>query len=143
MALIGHGSKLTIVGPVGTSTPDLPLDCLSIDSGSNKVDAPDSTSMLTTGTARTYQAALEAPGDITVKYNSNPLDTAQAALKASKGLLYNFVVTYPGAVWFESGNGILVSVDESMPDDKFITKTAKIQKSGVWVESATAPTFGS
>jgi hypothetical protein len=139
--MIGHGSKLTIVGPVGGTAVTKDLACLSIDFGSNKVDTPDVTDMLTPGTTRVFTPGLENPGDITVKYNSNPTDASQAALRAAKGLLYDFIVEYPGAVWYESGQGILASVDESLPDDKTATRTAKIQKSGPWTESAVAPTF--
>ena len=137
MAIIGHGSKLTIVGPVTGTAVNKDLDCLSIDTGSNKVDTPDTTSMLTAGTQRVFTPGLENPGDVTVKYNSNPTDTAQAALLAAKGILYLFKVTYPGAVWVESFTGIVTSVDETVPDDKPITRTAKIQKSGPTVESPT------
>jgi Lambda phage tail tube protein, TTP/IPT/TIG domain len=139
MAIIGHGSKLTIVGPVSGTAVNLDLACLSIDNGSNKIDAADSTDMLTTGTQRVYTAGLEAPGDVTVKYNSNPVDFAQAALLAAKGILYNFKIVYPGNVWSESFQGIVTSVDESAPDDKFITRTAKIQKSGATVEAQPGP----
>lgn len=135
MAIIGHGAKLTIVGPTGGTAITKDLACLSIDVGSNKIDAPDTTDMLSTGTARTYISGLENPGDVTVKYNSNPTDLAQAALLAAKGLLYDFKITYPGAAWVESFSGIVVSVDESIPDDKPITRTAKIQKSGTTTEA--------
>lgn len=135
MALIGHGSKLTIVGPVGGSAINLDLDCLSIDPGSNKVDAADSTSMLTAGTTRVFTPGLENPGDVTVKYNFSPLDTAQAALRAAKGVLYNFVITYPGNAWAETFQGIVTSVDSNLPDDKPITRTAKIQISGAKTEA--------
>lgn len=139
MAILGHGSKLTIVGPTGGTAAKKDLACLSIDTGSNKVDTPDSTDMLTAGTTRTYGAGLEAPGDVTVKYNSNPTDLSQAALHTAKGLMYDFIIEYPGGAWFESFSGIVTGVDESVPDDKYITRTAKIQVSGPRTESATAP----
>lgn len=142
MALIGHGSSLVIVGPVGGATGsevNLSLACLSIDPGSNKIDAPDVTDMLTPGQTRVYQPGMESPGDVTVKYNSNPTNPAQAALFAAKGQLYLFQVVYPGGAWYEFFEGIVTSVDETIPDDKPITRTAKIQKSGPTTESATAP----
>ena len=133
MSLIGHGSKLTVLGATSTAptyTVNKDLDCLSIDFGSNKIDTVDSTSMLTTGTARTYNPGLEDEGDVTVKYNVNPGDSSQAALAASRGVLYDFKVTYPGAVRVVTFSGILASLDESIPDDKNATKTAKIKISG-------------
>lgn len=139
MAIIGHGSKLTIVGPVSGTAVNLDLDCLSIDPGSNKIDAPDTTSMLTAGTARVFTPGLENPGDVTVKYNFNPLDLAQAALRTAKGVLYNFVITYPGNVWAETFQGIVTSVDGNLPDDKAITRTAKIQISGAKAEAQPGP----
>lgn len=147
MAIIGHGSKLVIVGPVTGTAINANLDCLSIDSGSNKIDTPDTTSMLTTGNVRTKIAGLETPGDVTVKYNSNPTDTGQAALNASKGIPYLFQIVYPGGVWYELFTGIVSSVDETMPDDKPITRTAKIEITGPRTEGAaatgqTAPTSG-
>jgi Lambda phage tail tube protein, TTP len=135
MAIIGHGSKLTIVGPHGGTAVNKDLACLSIDTGSNKVDTPDTTDMLTTGTTRVFTPGLENPGDVTVKYNSNPTDLSQVALLAAKGLLYDFTITYPGAVWVETFTGIVTSVDETIPDDKPITRTAKIQKSGPTTEA--------
>jgi hypothetical protein len=139
MALIGHGSKLTLLGPAGGTqlTTPLSLACLSIDPGSNKIDAPDTTDMLTAGQTRVYTPGLQNPGDVSVKYNSNPTDPAQAALLAAKGVLYNFAVEYPGGVWFETFTGIVTSVDESIPDDKPITRSAKIQKSGPTGEGTT------
>lgn len=139
MAIIGHGSKLTIVGPVTGTAINADLACLSIDTGSNKVDTPDATDMLTTGTARVYNPGLETPGDVTVKFNANPTDAAQAALLAAKGLLYKFEVVYPGGAWYESFQGIVTGEDESVPDDKYITRTVKIQKSGPTTENATPP----
>ena len=136
MAIIGHGSKLTIVGPVTCTAVNKDLACLSIDPGSNKIDAPDTTDMLTPGTQRVFTPGLENPGDVTIKYNSNPTDASQAALLAAKGQLYNFKIVYPGGVWTEAFTGIVTSVDETIPDDKPITRTAKIQKSGATVESA-------
>ncbi|HZP06774.1 MAG TPA: fibronectin type III domain-containing protein [Terracidiphilus sp.] len=140
MATIGHGSKLVIVGPVGGSNVNLNLDCTSISRGSNKIDTPENTSMLTAGNVKTYQGAMEAPGDVTAKFNSNPLDAAQAALIAAKGLLYNFQIVWPGSIWFLSFEGIVQGDDEEFPDDKLITGTAKIQISGPVVRSATVPT---
>lgn len=140
MAIIGHGSKLVIVGPVGGDALVLSVACLSIDPGSNKIDAPDTTDMLTAGQTRVFTPGLENPGDVTIKYNSNPVDTGQAGLIAAKGIPYLFYIEYPGAVWYEYFEGIVVSVDESVPDDKPITRTAKIQKSGPTTQSATAPT---
>jgi Lambda phage tail tube protein, TTP len=138
MAIIGHGSKLTIVGPHGGTAVNKDLACLSIDTGSNKVDAVDTTDMLTAGSTRTFTGGLENPGDTTVKYNSNPTDLAQAALLAAKGAgLYDFKITYPGAAWVETFSGIVVSVDESFPDDKNINRTAKIQISGPKTEALT------
>ena len=136
MAIIGHGSKLTLLGPVGGTATTLALACLSIDTGSNKVDTPDTTDMLTSGTARVFTPGLENPGDVTVKYNANPTDTAQLGLSAAKGVLSNFKITYPGSTWVETFEGIVTSVDENIPDDKPITRTAKIQISGPKTEAA-------
>lgn len=134
MAIIGHGSKLTIIGPTGTTTINKDLACLSIDTGSNKIDTPDTTDMLTPGTTRVFTPALENPGDVSLKYNVNPTDASQLALKAAKGIMYDFKITYPGGSFEEKFSGIVTSVDETIPDDKPITRSAKIQKSGPTTE---------
>ena len=131
MAIIGHGSVLTIIGPTGTSTINLPLACTSVDFGSNKVDTHDVTDMATTGLGRVKIAGLENSGDVSLKYNVKPGDTGQQALETAKGLLYDFKLVYPGSVRTRSFTGIVTSIDESIPDDKAATKTAKIDISGL------------
>lgn len=133
MAVIGHGSKLSMIGPTGGSALETPLvlACLSIGTGSNKVDTPDVTDMQTSGTQRVFQAALENSGDVTVKFNYKPTDTGQAGFTATKGLLYNFLITAPSpSTWTRAFSGILQGVDFDFPDDKPITGSGKIQISG-------------
>ena len=132
-ALIGHGSVLEIEGPTGGTQLVTPLQvaCLSIDPGSNKVDTPDVTDMLTPGTQRQYVPALENPGDVSIKFNYKPGDAGQAGLLATKGVLTNFKIVAPTpSTWNRAFSGILQSVDFSFPDDKPITGSAKIQISG-------------
>jgi hypothetical protein len=143
MALIGHGSKLTIVGPLGTTTVNLDLDCISIDPGSNKVDTPESTSMLTPGITRTYEPGLEDPGDVTVKFYFVPGDPTYLALIAAKGKKYDYKIVYPSNVWVESFSGIAQGVDKNVPDDKNITCTVKIKKLGITTEVVPAPAVSS
>lgn len=139
MALIGHGSKLVIVGPHGGSAVNVDLDCQSIDTGSNKVDTPESTSMLSPGTARTFEPGLEDPGEITVKFFFDPTSAAQLALATAKGKKYDFKIVYPGGIWQEAGMGIAQGHDTNIPDDKNITRTVKIKKDSIWVETEAAP----
>jgi hypothetical protein len=130
MAIIGHGTVLTIIGPTGSSTINLPLAVLSVDFGSNKIDTPEVTDMSTPGTAKQFIAGLENSGDLSIKYNVKPGDAGQQALVAAKGLIYDFSVVYPGGVRTRAFTGIVTSVDESIPDDKPATKSAKIQING-------------
>jgi hypothetical protein len=140
MAIIGHGSKLVIVGPHGGSAVNGILDCQMINTGSNKVDTPESTSMLSPGTSRTYEPGLEDAGEITVKFFFDPTDAGQVALYAAKGKKYDFKIVYPGGMWEEVGVGIAQGHDTDVPDDKNITRTVKIKKTGVWTEDEPAPT---
>lgn len=135
MAVIGHGSTLTIIGPTGTTTINASLACLSIDFGSNKIDTPESTDMLTAGTTKVFIPGLENSGDISLKYNVKPGDAGQAALAAAKGILYDFKVTYPLNVRTKTFTGIVNGVDESIPNDKLATRSAKIQVSGPIVDA--------
>lgn len=137
MALIGHGTTLTIIGPTGTTTVNETLACLSIDFGSNKVDTPETTDMLSTGTAKVFIPGLENSGDLSLKYNMKPGDAGQAALADAKGLLYDFKVTYPLNVGSRTFTGIVTGVDIGVPDDKLITRAAKIQISGPVVDADT------
>jgi hypothetical protein len=141
MAIIGHGSTLTILGPTGTTTVNQALACLSIDFGSNKVDTPEVTDMLTAGTTKQFIAGLENSGDVSVKYNVKPGDAGQAALAASKGIIYDFKVTYPGNVRTRAFTGIVNSIDESIPNDKAATKSAKIQINGALVDTDSTGTL--
>lgn len=134
MAVIGHGSVLTVIGPTGTTSVNQNVACLTIDFGSNKVDTPETTDMLTAGTTKVFIPALENSGDISAKANVKPGDPGQAALFASKGILYDFKVAYPGNIRTRAFTGILNSIDESIPDDKPATKSYKIQVSGPIVD---------
>jgi hypothetical protein len=140
MAIIGHGSKLVIVGPHGGSPVNADLDCQSINTGSNKVDTPESTSMLSAGTSRTYEPGLEDAGEITVKFFFDPSDAGQAALYAAKGKKFDYKIVYPGGMWEEVGVGIAQGHDTDVPDDKNITRSVKIKKTGVWTEDEPDPT---
>jgi hypothetical protein len=127
---IGHGSLFEIDALTnGTFTPIAGV--LDISFGSNKVDAHDNTAMDTTGTSRTFLGGLENPGDVTVKVNVKPGDTSQALLASCKdGLLRHMKAIYPGAVRTKAFDGIILSVDESIPDDKLPTYSVKIQITG-------------
>lgn len=131
---IGHGTSFELGGGPGGSGPEVftPIaGVLSVDFGSNKVDAHDKTDMLTTGTTRKYVGGLENPGDASVKMNYLPGDTTQASLYTAKdGAEHNFKVVYPGSVATESFAGIITSIDKAVPDDKLPTLTCKIQISG-------------
>ena len=128
---IGHGSSLEL-GDGATPEVFTAIDgVISIDLGSNKIDLVDNTDMGTTGTQRTFVDGLENPGDVTVKLNVKPGNVSQASLFAAKGAgVKNWKVVYPAAVRTISFAGICLSVDESIPDDKLPTLTAKIQVSG-------------
>jgi hypothetical protein len=141
MAIIGHGSTLTVIGPTGTSTVNAAVACLSIDFGSNKVDTPETTDMLTPGTTKVFIPGLENSGDVSVKYNVKPGDPGQAALATAKGQIYDFKVTYPGNVRTRVFTGIVNSIDESIPDDKAATKSAKIQINGSLVDTDSTGTL--
>ena len=134
MALIGHGSTLTVLGPTGTTTVNVAIGCISIDFGSNKVDTPEVTDMSTSGTQKVFIPGLENSGDISVKYYVKPGDAGQAALAAAKGILYDFKAAYPGNFIVKSFTGIVNGIDESIPDDKPATRSAKIQVSGAIVD---------
>ena len=140
-ALIGHGSILTVLGPTGTTTVNLPVALLSLDFGSNKVDTPEVTDMLTAGTTKTFIPGLENSGDFSGKYNVKPGDPGQAALAAAKGQIYDFKAAYPGNVRVRAFTGIVSSIDESIPDDKAATKSVKIQITGPIVDTEVSGTF--
>jgi len=129
---IGHGSKLTIAG-----TTPVDVDCLSIDTGGNKIDTPESTSMLTTGTQKTYGVGLEDSGEVTVKFNFNPSDPGQMALIATKGTVASFKVSAPaGVTWSRAFSGILNSgPDYTFPDDKPVVGTVKIKITGPYTDT--------
>ena len=127
-----------MVGPTGGTQLTTPVDlaCLSIGTGSNKVDTPDTTDMLTAGVTRTFQAALENSGDVTIKWNYKPLDPGQAAFILTKGQAYNFKITAPlPSTWTRTFSGINQGIDYEYPDDKPITGSAKIQISGAIVDA--------
>lgn len=132
MAIIGHGSKLVIKGPTGGSALGTPLNvaCTSIATGSNKVDTPDSTDMLTAGTARTFIAGLENSGDFSIKFNFKPADAAQVAYLATKGIATDFAIVAPGGAWSLDFSAINTGVDYDFPDDKPVTGSSKAQISG-------------
>src|ERR1041385_6332392 len=144
--MIGHGSKWEIGGPNST---DPYTEINGVNSAylcSNKVDVIDNTDMQPTGTTRTFEPGLENSGDLTIKYNVKPGDATQALIASNKGtLVYHKViyqrafigrtlvyhkVIYPGAVRTRTFQGIILSADESIPDDKKPTGTVKIQISG-------------
>ena len=131
--ILGHGSSLEILGPAGGTqlTTPLPVACLSIDPGSNKIDTPDTTDMLSTGTQRTFTPGLENSGDVSFKFNYKPGDAGQAGLFVAKGVLTNYKIVAPSpSTWTRAFSGILQGVDFSFPDDKPITGSGKIQISG-------------
>jgi hypothetical protein len=133
--VIGHGAKLELdtSNPANGTSGDTWTQILgttSIDLGSNKVDTHDNTDLGTPGTKRTFIPGLENEGDISVKINVIPGDATQTTLVAAKGVLSYFKVIYPGAVRTIVFQGIITSIDESIPDDKLPTLTAKIQVSG-------------
>lgn len=130
MALIGHGSTLTILGPTGTTSVNTPLACISIDFGSNKIDMPEVTDMASPGMQKAFISGLENPGEVSIKYNVKPGDPGQLALVAAKGVVYDYKVAYPGNVRVRAFSGILSGLDESIPNDKAATKAAKIQITG-------------
>ena len=127
---IGHGSALKIVdNPSATVTV---AGVTSIEFGSSKADALDSTNMGTAGKTRTFIGGLVDSGDVTVKGNWVPGDVTQAALEdAMDSDLHEFEVVYPSAVATESFSGLVTSFDKSITDDKAATFTAKIKVSGV------------
>lgn len=131
--IIGHGSQFELqVG--STYTPILGV--MSIDLGSDKVDAHDNTDMGTAGITRTFVGGLHNPGDVSVKLNVILTDTSQAALfTAEDGTLHNFKAIYPGALRTVTFSGLITSIDEQIPDDKLPTLTCKIQVSGPKVYS--------
>src|SRR6185437_7766462 len=123
--MIGHGTQFEIeTGTPGTYTA---IDgVLSVDFGSNKVDALDNTDMGVVGSKRTYEGGLENSGDVTIKINVKPGNASQTFLFTSKdGAAHNMKVIYPGNVRTKSFSGIILSIDESIPDDKLPTYTAK------------------
>jgi|ERR1041385_3530430 hypothetical protein len=128
--MIGHGSKWEIGGPNSTDPYTEINGVNSADFGSNKVDVIDNTDMQTTGTTRTFEPGLENSGDLTIKYNVKPGDATQALIASNKGTLVYHKVIYPGAVRTRTFQGIILSADESIPDDKKPTGTVKIQISG-------------
>jgi hypothetical protein len=126
--LIGHGTIFNLVAG-STSTPIAGVQ--SVDFGSDKVDTLDTTSMSTTGIARTFIGGLEDTGDVSVKLEYLPTDTSQAALIAAKdGASHNFSVVYPAAIATETFSGIITSIDKSVPDDKVATLSVKIKLTG-------------
>ena len=137
-ALIGHGSILEIIGPTGGTqlTSPLQIACLSIDPGSNKIDTPDTTDMLTPATQRTFTPGLENSGDVSFKFNYKPTDAGQAGLVVAKGVLTNYKIVAPSpSTWSRAFSGILTGLDWSYPDDKPITGSGKIQISGAVVDT--------
>ena len=135
MALIGHGSQLELDTTVSGTGIDADAwvtitGVTGVDLGSDKVDTHDTTDMGTAGTKRVFIPGLEAEGDVSVKINVKPGDTTQATFIAAKGLVSFWKIVYPGAVRTVKFSGILISIDEAIPDDKPATYTAKIQITG-------------
>ena len=127
-SLIGHGSTFALGSGGATETFTTIKGCTSIDLGSNKVDIHDTTDLGSAANVRTFIGGLENPGDATAKFNVVPGDPTQTALLAAKdGAVHDFKVIYPGAVRTVTFQGIVTSVDESVPDDKLATFTIKIQ----------------
>ena len=126
---IGHGSTLNLgnPGPPWLAIPGV----ISIDFGSDKVDAVDSTAMDTAGSTRAYIGGLENPGDVTIKINVIPANANQNSLLAAKdGGVHLFQAIYPGTVRTIAFSGIITSIDESIPGDKLPTYSVKIQVTG-------------
>jgi predicted secreted protein len=134
--VIGHGSQLSLDTTVpATGIPGdtwLPIEGVSsIDLGSNKIDTIDTTDLTTSGTTKKFIGGLEDPGDISLKFNLIPGDSSQASFQAAKdSTLHWFQIVYPGAVRTIRFQGIITGIDESIPDDKIPTWSAKIKVSG-------------
>jgi predicted secreted protein len=125
---IGHGTVFNLISG-STTTPINGV--LSFDFGSNKVDTLDTTTMSTSGNARSYQGGLEDPGDATLKLDYLPTDTSQATLYTAKdGTVHSFSVVWPAAISTETFSGIITSIDKSGPDDKLVTLSVKIKLTG-------------
>jgi hypothetical protein len=130
MALtIGHGSTFIL-----NDTSEAPVTIVgvtSVEFGSSKADALDSTDFGTTGNRRTKIGGLVDEGDVTVKFNWVPGDTTQTAFRAYfDGGLHDFKVEYPGGSVTETFSGIVTAFDRTVPDDKFPEGTVKIAVSG-------------
>lgn len=128
---IGHGSKLQL-GDGATPTEFFTdvSGVSSVDFGSNKIDTVENTDMGTPGNLRTFIPGLEDPGDVSAKINVKPGNASQDALWAAKGSTKNFKVIYPGGIRTVAFSGLIISIDESLPDDKLPTWTLKIKISG-------------
>jgi len=133
---IGHGSKFKI-GDGATSENFTEINgATSADFGSDKVDALDTTTLGSSGFTRSYVGGLHNPGDVTVKINVLPGDTTQALLfTAEDQQSHNFKVIYPASARTRSFAAIVISIDESVPDDKLPTYTVKLQVTGPIVNS--------
>lgn len=128
---IGHGTQFQLGNGGGPETFTAINGTTAADFGSNKVDAHDVTDMGTAGTQRAFIGGLENSGDLTVKVNVKPGDATQTSLFVAKdGLAHNMKVVYPGAVRTKSFAGIILSIDESIPDDKIPVYSVKIQITG-------------
>jgi hypothetical protein len=128
---IGHGLKFEYGDGATTEVFTELKGTTDVQFGSGKVDTLDSTTMGTTGNARTYQGGLEDPGDVTIKGDYLPGETTQTAMIGKKdGALHNFKVIYAGTIATESFAGIVVSFDKSVPLDKNAEFTCKIKISG-------------
>jgi hypothetical protein len=128
--VIGHGSAFEVESVVpGTFTTIAGVT--EVDLGSNKVDAIENTDMSTAGNKRTYQGGLEDPGDITVKINVKPGDASQTYVFTCKdATVRNFKIVYPGAVRTLAFAGIILSIDETITDQKLPTFGVKVKISG-------------
>lgn len=127
--LIGHGQQFEV--NTTSSTYVAVAGLLSVDPGSNKVDALDTTDCGTSGIDRAYTGGLRNPGDYSLKFNYLPTDATQQDLRTLEdGTVHNFKWILPGGTQTRQFAGIITSIDYSSPDDKLITFTVKIQVSG-------------
>lgn len=138
--IIGHGSTLqidTTVGGTGIAgdTWTTVAGITTMGLGSDKVDTHDNTDLGTTGIHRSYISGLQDDGDVSVKMNVVPGDASQLAFLTGKAKPIFYKIVYPGAVRTIAFQGILVSIDEEIPDDKLPTFSGKIKITGAKIYS--------
>lgn len=132
--IIGHGQQFEVNTTESTYVAIAGL--ISVDPGSNKVDALDSTDCGTAGFNRTFVGGLQNSGDYSLKFNYLPGDATQNDLRTFEdGTVHNFKWILPNGAQSRQFSGIITSIDMGSPDDKLITFTVKIQVSGPQTDS--------